>query len=334
MKRFNLMVMILVLFGTLNVHLFAQDPLAALSGTWTLQLPHNGFNDAGWLEINPKEDLIETHLLWYGGSVNPMSHAYWDGKDLVITQSRERKAGMAAITTTDIMKVHLEGGVLYGTRYTPAVDGRGVKRFTFSGTRREADPPRPDLSKLKFGDPISLLQPESLQGWRLIGTEAKNGWQVKNGVLTNDPVQDSDGHVRYGNLRTDHEFEDFKLNLEVNIPEKNNSGIYLRGIYEIQVFDSYGKPLDSHHMGALYSRIVPAMAAEKPAGEWQSFEITLVNRHLTVVLNDKTIIDNQPVRGCTGGALTSNEAKPGPIYLQGDHGKVSYRNIVLTPIIP
>jgi hypothetical protein len=85
-------------------------------------------------------------------------------------------------------------------------------------------------------------------------------------------------------------------------------------------------------MGALYSRITPAMAAEKPAGEWQDLDITLVDRHLTVTLNDKKIIDNEPVKGVTGGALTSDEFSPGPIYLQGDHGKVMYRNIVLTPI--
>jgi hypothetical protein len=85
-------------------------------------------------------------------------------------------------------------------------------------------------------------------------------------------------------------------------------------------------------MGALYSRIAPVVNAEKPAGEWQSMEMTLCDRHLTVVLNGKTIIDNQPVYGPTGGALTSDVFAPGPLYLQGDHGKISYRNIVLTPI--
>jgi hypothetical protein len=129
------------------------------------------------------------------------------------------------------------------------------------------------------------------------------------------------------------EFEDFNLKLEVNVPAGSNSGVYLRGIYEIQVFDSFGKALDSHNMGALYSRITPSVAAEKPAGEWQTLDMTLVNRHLTVVLNGKTIIDNQPVLGCTGGAMWSDEFKPGPIYLQGDHGTVSYRNMVLRPVV-
>ncbi|MBT6379745.1 MAG: DUF1080 domain-containing protein, partial [Opitutales bacterium] len=108
--------------------------------------------------------------------------------------------------------------------------------------------------------------------------------------------------------------------------------IYLRGIYEIQVAATYGKPLDSHNMGGIYSRVVPAMAAEKPAGQWQTYDITLVDRHVTVILNGKTIHDNVPLQGCTGGALWSDESKPGPIYLQGDHTRASYKNIVLTPV--
>jgi hypothetical protein len=86
-------------------------------------------------------------------------------------------------------------------------------------------------------------------------------------------------------------------------------------------------------MGGLYSRITPSMAAEKPAGQWQTMDITLVDRHLTVVLNDQKIIDNEPVLGCTGGALWSDEFKPGPIYLQGDHTGIQYRSLVLTPVV-
>ena len=155
-----------------------------------------------------------------------------------------------------------------------------------------------------------------------------------NGTLVNDPVQpEGRPHINYGNLRTTALFEDFKLKLQVNIPKGNNSGVYLRGIYEVQIYDSYGLPLDSHNMGAIYSRITPSVAAEKPAGEWQDLEMILCDRHVTVILNGKTIIDNQPLQGCTGGALTADEFVPGPLYLQGDHGRVLYRNIVLWPII-
>jgi hypothetical protein len=135
----------------------------------------------------------------------------------------------------------------------------------------------------------------------------------------------------FGNLRTDREFEDFNLTLETRVAPKENSGVYLRGIYEVQVYDTYGKPLDPHNMGAIYSRITPTVSAEKPAGEWQTLDITLVDRHATVVLNGTKIIDNQPILGCTGGALWSDVTKPGPIYLQGDHTGIEYRNIVLKP---
>jgi hypothetical protein len=161
-----------------------------------------------------------------------------------------------------------------------------------------------------------------------------NGWVAENGMLVNKPVQtEGQKHMAYGNLKTTAEFEDFNLKLEVNVPAKSNSGIYLRGMYEIQILDSHGKPLNSHNMGALYSRITPAVSAEKPAGQWQTLDITLMDRHLTVVLNGQTIINNEPVLGCTGGALSSDPMNPGPLYLQGNHGAASFRNIVLTPII-
>ena len=155
-----------------------------------------------------------------------------------------------------------------------------------------------------------------------------------NGTLVNDPVQTEGApHISYGNLRTEKTFEDFNLKLEVNIPTGSNSGVYLRGIYEIQVMDSYKRELNPHNMGGVYSRITPTVAAEKPAGQWQSMEMILCNRHITVILNGIKIIDNQPVHGPTGGAMSSDVFAPGPIYLQGDHGKVAYRNIVLTPIL-
>ncbi|HWH69139.1 MAG TPA: DUF1080 domain-containing protein, partial [Candidatus Sulfotelmatobacter sp.] len=153
-------------------------------------------------------------------------------------------------------------------------------------------------------------------------------------VLINNPVQEEGKpHKNYGNLRTDQEFEDFNLKVETRLVKGSNSGIYLRGIYEIQVADTYGRPLDPHNMGALYSRITPSVGAEKPAGEWQTLDITLVDRHVTVILNGKTIINNQPAAGCTGGALWSDVNRPGPLYLQGDHTGVEYRSVVLKPVV-
>ena len=195
-------------------------------------------------------------------------------------------------------------------------------------------PSPPDLTNVTYGDPIALIRGNSLDGWTLTNPKQKNGWRVENGVLINDvPQEDGRLHIGYGNLRTEPEFEDFNLILEVNIGEGGNSGVYLRGIYEVQVQDSYGEPPAMHSMGAIYSRIAPSTSAEKPAGEWQAMDITLLERHVTVKLNNTVIIDNAPLMGCTGGALWSDEFRPGPIYLQGDHTAVSYRSIVLTPIV-
>ena len=134
---------------------------------------------------------------------------------------------------------------------------------------------------------------------------------MQDGVLVNSVVQEKGKpHKAFGNLRTEQEFEDFNITLETRVPKDGNSGVYLRGIYEVQVFDSYGQKLDPHNMGAIYSRICPTVAAEKPAGEWQTLDITLVDRHVTVILNGTKIIDNQPLLGCTGGALWSDQSVP------------------------
>ena len=157
---------------------------------------------------------------------------------------------------------------------------------------------------------------------------------MKDGLLVNEVSQEEGKpHKNYGNLRTDRVFEDFNLTLETRLAKGGNSGVYLRGIYEVQVADTYGKPLDPHNMGAIYSRIKPTVSAEKAPGEWQTMDITLVDRHVTVILNGQKIIDNQPVLGCTGGALWSDVTRPGPIYLQGDHTGIEYRNIVLKPVV-
>ena len=129
------------------------------------------------------------------------------------------------------------------------------------------------------------------------------------------------------------DFYDFKLEYDVSVPKGANSGVYLRGRYEIQTKDSYGMPVDCHNMAALYGRITPSAAAEKPSGEWQHVTVVLANRHITVVLNGVTIIDDQPVEGVTGGAIDANEFVPGPLYIQGDHTDADYRNMILTPVV-
>ena len=107
----------------------------------------------------------------------------------------------------------------------------------------------------------------------------------------------------------------------------------MRGRYEVQIYDDYGQPVSKHGNGALYSRIIPTTNASLKPGDWQTFDITLIGRQVTIVLNGQTVISNQAIPGITGGALDSDEGAPGPILLQGDHGPVEFRNIVLTPAV-
>ena len=220
------------------------------------------------------------------------------------------------------------------TSVMPHENGQGQDKADFTGRREPPMPPSPDLSQVKFGEPIQLFNGKDLTGWRLTDPNAISGWSVKDGLLVNEAVQEEGKpHKNYGNLRTDREFEDFNLTLEARVAKGGNSGVYLRGIYEVQVADTYGRPLDPHNMGGIYSRIKPTVAAEKPAGEWQTMDITFVDRHATVILNGQKTIDNQPIPGCTGGALWSDVTRPGPIYFQGDHTSIEYRNIVLKPVV-
>ncbi|MBL9187826.1 MAG: DUF1080 domain-containing protein [Opitutaceae bacterium] len=314
-------------------------PNEAFLGRWELTIPSGA---AGWLEIKKEKGYFDGSILWGGGSVVPVSSVVVSEDTLILTRTRnvERKdaAGKTVRTQqfTEAITAKLDGpDRLTLTQLNPRNNGTGYDTAQFTARRSQPLPPRPDLAKVKFGEPIALFNGRDLSGWKAKETNLASAWSVESGTLANRPPPRAPGTPaqRTANLRTEREFEDFNLKLEVNVPAGSNSGVYLRGIYEIQVHDSHGKKLDSHNMGALYSRITPSVAAEKPAGEWQTMDITLVDRHLTVVLNGTTIIDNQPVIGCTGGAMWSDESKPGPIYLQGDHGAVSYRNMVLRPVV-
>jgi len=301
-------------------------------GHWALTLPNGG---PGWLGITQEKGDLDAAILWGGGSVKPVDSVKVEGDRLVITRvDVPRRGADKGKRITETITATLSGDNLKLATIKTRPDGREFGRAEFTGKRTPPLPPQPDLSKVRFGAPITLFNGRNLDGWKLTDPGKANGWIAEDGVLVNKPTQlKGEQHVSYGNLRTIDEFDDFQLKFEVNVPEKSNSGVYLRGIYELQILDSYGKPLSPHNMGAIYSRITPAVSAEKPAGQWQALDVTLLDRHVTVVLNGKTIIDNKALLGCTGGALWSDPLRPGPLYLQGNHGAASFRNIVLTPIL-
>jgi hypothetical protein len=340
---FLLIILLLIAFDSTRIEAkegsFQRNRINEFLGQWTLDIKGGS---VGWLELRQENGYLDADLLWISGSVTPVSNVYLaDDKYLIVTRTNEvvRKRDdnnnpVRRHVITSWLEISRKGLKIEGYLFTPRRSGIGMDSTWFTGTKLPPVPSAPDLKVLKFGKPITLFDGKDLSGWRLIDPRQKNGFSVVNGVLVNDPVQpEGQTHISYGNIRTDTEFEDFKLNLEVNVPEGSNSGIYLRGMYEIQVMDTYKKELDSHNMGSVYSRITPTVSAEKPAGTWQTLEIILVDRHISVVLNGTTIIDNKPVYGPTGGAIKSDVFSKGPIYLQGDHGKVLYRNIVLTPIL-
>jgi hypothetical protein len=310
----------------------AENPFL---GRWALTIPDGG---AGWLGIVETNGELKGSLLWDGGSVLPVTSTKVEGDTLIVTRPNELRQKEADGKTVvkkgvETITAKLNGDKMKLTTVTVSNDGETRGRTAnFTGQRIPPVPPAPDLAKVKFGEPIALFNGKDLSGWKTMGTNA-SAWKVVDGVLSNEAAQEPGKHKSYANLRTEREFEDFNLQVEFRVPADGNSGIYLRGIYEIQVANSFGRKNDNHNCGALYSRILPTENVSKPPGEWQTFDITLVDRHLTVIHNGKKTIDNQPVLGCTGGALWSDEFKPGPIYLQGDHTSVDYRNMVLRPVV-
>lgn len=318
-----------------------QNDVSSYLGQWTFDF---GQRSIGWLQVRQEEGYLDADLMWGGGSVAyGLPYVYVAGDKLyigrnprnaVLTKDAEGQPQLSRSYPTWI-ELKRNGDSISGYYLSPKVDGIGLDSVYIRGAKLPEMGPAPDLSKLSFDEPIQLIKNNNdLTGWKLIEDDLKNGWSMKDGVLTNDPIQvEGQDHIRYGNLRTEEEFEDFNLKLEVNTPPGSNSGVYLRGMYEVQVADSYERPLNwGGSLGAIYTRITPTVKAEKPSGEWQELDITLYKRYVTVKLNGVTIIDNQPVEGATGGAIQSDINAPGPIYLQGDHTAISYRNIVLTPI--
>lgn len=318
-------------------HLASAQSSKPFIGRWALTIPGGG---AGWLGITQEDGYLDGSILWGGGSVIPLESVFVYGNTLHATRVRDvqRKDKSGKVVRvhkfTETILATRNGDDLILVQYRPRTDGKGVRESEFTGTLIADLPPAPELTKAKYGDAIDLFNGTNLDGWRLTNPRQTSGWRAENGILVNDPKQtDGKAHISYGNLQTDAEFEDFNFTTDVMVTKDGNSGIYLRGIYEVQVLDSYGRGVDSHNMGGVYSRITPTRAVERAAGEWQTLDITLWKRHITVKLNGTTIIDNQPLLGVTGGALTSDEFKPGPIYFQGDHTGVKYRNIVLRPIL-
>ena len=276
-------------------------------GKWDLDVEMDKGILPSWLEVKKSgTKALVGYFVAHNGSARPISEVFFHN-GIIDFSIPPQFDGLNDLHFQGILKQGKLSGVILDSQ-------GGVNKF--SGVRA------PKLIRsmdVNWGKSISLFNGYNLDGWKSSDPEKKNQWTVKKGVLLNP-----ESGV---NLITDKKFEDFKLSIEFRYPNGSNSGVYLRGRYEVQVEDNYGLEPESTLFGGIYGFLKPNQMAAKPAGEWQRYEITLIGRRVSVVANDKKIINDQIIPGITGGALDSKEALPGPIMLQGDHGIIEYRNI-------
>lgn len=281
---------------------------SSLEGRWDITINQAGKEVPSWLEV--RHSGLHTLIGYFvgsSGSARPISKINFTNGKMSFSIPPQWETG------NDVsVEGSLNGDNLAGTIIVP--DGK-----TYNWTAVRA----PSLRQAKqpvWGEPVRLFNNKNIQGWQAMGP---NQWVVENSILRS-PKSGS-------NLVTTQKFNDFKLHIEFRYAKGSNSGVYLRGRYEVQIADSKGLEPLKGELGAVYGFITPSEMVAKEPGEWQSYDITLVGRMVTVVGNGKTIICSQEIPGITGGALDSKEGEPGPLLLQGDHGPIEYRNIVITP---
>ena len=285
------------------------------AGRWDLTIKNaENVEMPSWLEIEATGDVLHGAFVGRWGNARPLPKIEIDGESIQFVSPKDEEGSKTDL----VFRGKMTGNVIIG-----AASGPNGAPWTWTARRAPVLPP-PEV--VKWGEPQVLFNGVNLSGWRFDNAKHSDSWAVTNGYLVN--------HAAGANLVTTQTFENFKLHVEVNCPTNANSGIYLRGRYEVQAEDDSLAEPPSHHMGAIYGFLEPRPEQPRRPGEWQAFDITLLGRHVTVAQNGRVIIDNQEIPGITGGALDSYEERPGPIYLQGDHGGIAFRNIILTPLKP
>ncbi len=273
-------------------------------GRWDFDVSSASGVGANWLSVAEKGP--NDYEIWFqptGGHVYQVKDYKLDGNHLVLHFGADNSWDLTAA-----------GGHLTGT------ETHAAKTKELHGVRAPELNHKPPKA---WTDPAALFNGQNLDGWEPIGDPANSHWIVKDGILVNEKHGD--------NLKTTRTFEDFKLHFEVNCPEGANSGFYLRGRYEVQLeYEAENEPPE-RAMGSVYGRLAPSSTLPKKPGQWETFDVTLVGRTVTIVRNGVTIIDGKEIAGITGGALNADEGKPGPFYIQGDHtGGLQFRNITVS----
>lgn len=285
----------------------------AFAGRWNLTGTDGYADRIYWLEVKEEGGAFNALFLNRGGSPVPPRDVRVENGELIF-----RLAGPPDKPATEF-RARLERGRLVGRAINPdgtVVHWIGVRPPTWAAA--DANAPH------TFGPPVSLFNGTSLDNWRLQHADRPSGWAVAGGVMSNE--------ANANNLVSKDAFKDFRIDAEYKIEKGSNSGIYLRGRYELQVLDDYGQPVESHGHMSLYAWTAPRVNASRPAGEWQVMQATIVGNRVSVILNGQRVHDNATIQAITGGALDADESAPGPIMIQGDHGKVSFRKLVVTPI--
>ena len=282
---------------------------AEIEGRWDMTMYGNGKQYPSWLEVRHSGlHTLVGQFVGPGGSARPISRVNFKENKMSFTIPPQWEPGDKDLE----FEATLQGDSLKGT--VISTDG---KKYDWSGVRA------PSLWRTKmpeWGNTIALFNGKDLSGWHALG---ENQWKAEGGNM----VISKTG----SNIVTDKTFTDFKLHIEFKYPKESNSGVYLRGRYEVQIADSKGLEPLKDQLGAIYGFIAPNEMMAKDPGEWQSYDITLIGRLVSVAVNGKMVICSQEIPGITGGALDSHEGEPGPILIQGDHGPVEFRNIQLTP---
>jgi hypothetical protein len=287
---------------------------SAFNGRWDIEVPKEPRDHAWWLEVTGAgTPAIAGRFVGFpGGDMLPIPKIWIEDDVLHFTFDRPGRNPLHLEYTA-----RAAGKELNGT-YT-----NGKQSLDWIGHRAPEIKENDDASWHE-AKPIMIFDGKDLSGWHGIVPNQELGWSVHDGILS------STGGAN--NLETDAKYWNFKLHVEYRVGAHSNSGIGLRGRYEVQILEDKGRPLDRHSNGALYSRIIPTENVSKDPGEWQTYDIRLVGRHVTIVSNGK-LITQGVIEGLTAIACDWQEGKPGPIILQGDHGPVDFRNVVLTPLV-